>query len=43
MIEDNLYVLLNGSNYCLQVFSQVGQLITGVIPSGCIGHGIPSD
>ena len=34
--ENNMYVMFNGSDYCLQVFSQDGQLIRGVIRSSDI-------
>ena len=33
LYEDNMYVMFDWSDYCLQVFSQDGQLIKGVIPS----------
>ena len=34
--ENNMYVMFRGSDYCLQVFSQDGQLIRGVIRSSDI-------
>ena len=33
LYENKMYVMFDGSAYCLQVFSQDGQLIRGVIPS----------
>ena len=42
LYEDNMYVMFDGSDYCLEVFSQDGLLIRGVIPGGCIGLGISS-
>ena len=36
LYESNMYVMFRGSAYCLQVFSQDGQLIRGVIPSSDI-------
>ena len=40
LYEDNMYVMFDGSDYSLEVFSQDGLLIRGVIPGGCIGLGI---
>ena len=36
LYESNMYVMFRGSAYCLQVFSQDGQLIRSVIPSSDI-------
>ena len=36
LYENKMYVMFDGSAYCLQVFSQDGQLIRGVIPSSDI-------
>ena len=36
--ENNMYVMFGGSDYCLQVFSQDGQLIRGVIRSSDIKY-----
>ena len=36
--ENNMYVMFGWSGYCLQVFSQDGQLIRGVIPSSDITY-----
>ena len=36
LYESKMYVMFAGSAYCLQVFSQDGQLIRGVIPSSDI-------
>ena len=36
LYENNMYVMFVGSDYCLQVFSQDGQLIRGVIRSSVI-------
>ena len=33
LYENNMYVMFGGSDYCLQIFSQDGQLIRGVIRS----------
>ena len=35
--ENNMYVMFDRSDYCLQIFSQDGQLIRGVIPRSDIG------
>ena len=37
--ENNMFVMFGGSNYSLQVFSQDGQLIRGVIPCSDITYG----
>ena len=36
LYEDNIYVMFIESDYCLQVFSQDGQLIRGLIPNSDI-------
>ena len=36
LYENNMYVMFDGSRYCLQIFSQDGQLISGVIRSSDI-------
>ena len=38
--KNNMYVMFCGSDYCLQVFSQDGQLIRGVIPSSGIDYSL---
>ena len=38
--ENEMYVMFRGSKYSLQVFSQDGQLIRGVIPRSDIGHSL---
>ena len=38
LYENNMYVMFDGSDYCLQVFSQDGQLIRGVIRSSDIKY-----
>ena len=38
LYENNMYVMFRGSDYCLQVFSQDGQLIRGVIRSSDIKY-----
>ena len=38
LYENNMYVMFDGSGYRIQVFSQDGQLIRGVIPSSDIGR-----
>ena len=37
--ENNMFVMFGGSNYSLQIFSQDGQLIRGVIPCSDITYG----
>ena len=38
LYENSMYVMFDGSGYRIQVFSQDGQLIRGVIPSSDIGY-----
>ena len=40
LYENNMYVMFDGSDYCLQVFSQDGQLIRGLIPSSVIDRSV---
>ena len=40
LYENNMYVMFVGSDYCLQVFSQDGQLIRGVIRSSDIDRSV---
>ena len=40
LYENNMYVMFDKSDYCLQVFSQDGQLIRGVIRSSDINYSL---
>ena len=40
LYENTMYVMFNGSHYCLQVFSQDGQLIRGMVRSNDIMHSL---
>ena len=40
LYENNMYVMFDESDYCLQVFSQDGQLIRGVIRSSDINYSL---
>ena len=40
LYENSMYVMFGGSDYCLQVFTQDGQLIRGVIRSSDIQYSL---